>query len=74
MPIIFNGVLIGIIASVIALVIYGSFVYYFSKYFELLYSIGSKNFYYSVSILFLIGPFLGFWVSIFSLRKVSLKI
>ena len=73
MPIILNGVLIGFFASVIALGAFAVFMHYFNSFFGIQKIIQLRNQYYFAGIL-LLGPVLGFFVSLISLRKITLKI
>ncbi len=73
MPIILNGVLIGFFASLIALGAFTVFMHYFNSFFGIQKIIQLRNQYYLAGILSL-GPALGFFVSLISLRKISLKI
>lgn len=73
MPIILNGVFIGMFAGLIAIGLF----YFLFHYFELfLGSFGITNLYkpYYLPVIICIGPALAIFVSIVSLRKVSLKI
>jgi cell division transport system permease protein len=72
-PIILNGMLIGFLASLITISIFMLYVTYIDRYINLLKLFNLRNEFYLTGIL-LIGPFIGFIVSIFSLRKITLKI
>jgi len=72
-PIILNGILIGFIASLISIVIFLLYITYIDKYIKLLKIFHLKNEYYLIGVL-LLGPFIGFIVSIFTLKKVTLKV
>jgi cell division transport system permease protein len=72
-PIIFNGILIGFIASLISIVIFLLYIAYIDRYINLLKIFHLRNEYYFIGVL-LLGPFIGFIVSIFTLKKVTLKI
>jgi cell division transport system permease protein len=72
-PIILNGILIGFIASLISIVIFLLYITYIDKYINLLKIFHLKNEYYLIGVL-LLGPFIGFIVSIFTLKKVTLKV
>jgi cell division transport system permease protein len=72
-PIILNGILIGFIASIISIVIFLLYITYLDKYINLLKIFHFRNEYYFAGVL-LLGPFIGFIVSIFTLKKVTLKI
>lgn len=73
MPIVLNGLLIGLFASIIACGLFLLFLHYFDSFFGIKRLIQFRNHFYLGGIL-LIGPFLGLFVSIFSLRKINLKI
>jgi len=73
LPIILNGILIGIFAGLISLGLF----YFLFHYFELFMgSFGIKSFYkpYYLALIIGIGPLLSILVSVISLRKVNLKI
>lgn len=72
-PIILNGILIGFIASLISIIIFLLYITYIDKYINLLKIINLRNEYYFLGVL-LLGPFIGFIVSIFTLKKVTLKV
>jgi cell division transport system permease protein len=73
MPIILNAIFIGFIASLLSLALIMLFTNYFDPYIGLreFLSIKSK---YNVLLVLIIGPVLALVVTIFSLRKISLKI
>ncbi len=73
MPIIFNAIFIGFIASLLSLGLILLFVNYFDPYIGLreFISIKSKA---NMLLVLLIGPVLALIITIFSLRKISLKI
>src|ERR1035437_3323637 len=72
-PIILNGILIGFIASLISIIIFFLYITYIDKYINLLKILNFRNEYYIAGVL-LLGPFIGFIVSIFTLKKVTLKV
>jgi cell division transport system permease protein len=72
-PVILNGLLAGLISGILALLIFKYFLGYISS-FSVLVKILNENILYYFLIMFLVGPVLSFLVSIFTLRKVSLKI
>jgi cell division transport system permease protein len=73
MPIILNGMLTGLIASLIALSLY-YIIYIQAGQYKLISSfISSYKMYYLASLI-IIGPALSFIVTVYALRKVSLKI
>jgi cell division transport system permease protein len=72
-PIIFNGILIGFFASIISLVIFILFIYYFDNYIGVQKFLTFNSYFYLIIILS-VGPLAGLLVSIFSLRKITLKI
>ena len=73
MPIILNGVLIGLFASIISLVAFLVFIHYFNNYFAI-HRIFPFRLRYFLGGILLLGPVLGFFVSLISLRKITLKI
>jgi cell division transport system permease protein len=73
LPIILNGVIIGFIASLISIVIFFLYITYIDRYINLLKIFNLRNEYYIAGVL-LLGPFIGFVVSVFSLKKVTLKV
>lgn len=73
MPIILNGILIGLFASLIALGLFLLMIHYFDTLLGVQSVRQFKNHFYLAGII-LVGPFLGFIVSLFSLRKINLKI
>ena len=72
-PIVLNGILIGFLASLITISIFILYVTYIDKYINLLRIFSLRNEFYLTGIL-VMGPFIGFIVSIFSLRKITLKV
>ncbi|OGU77792.1 MAG: hypothetical protein A2V93_10990 [Ignavibacteria bacterium RBG_16_34_14] len=73
LPIILNGILIGIFAGLISLGLF----YFLFHYFDLfMHSFGVSSLYkpYYLVIIILIGPLLSIFVSVISLRKVNLKV
>ena len=73
MPIILNSALAGLIAGLFALGISAVLYFYASEYFFSLDQI-IKNKYLFIAILVFIGPLIGVFVTLISLRKISLKI
>lgn len=73
MPIILNGVLIGLFASIISVGIFLILLNYFNYYFRL-HEIIQFRLRYFLAGLFALGPVLGFFVSLVSLRKITLKV
>lgn len=73
MPIILNGVLIGLFASIISVGIFLILLNYFNYYFHL-HEIIQFRLRYFLAGLFALGPVLGFFVSLVSLRKITLKV
>src|ERR1035438_347386 len=69
-PIILNGIFIGFIASLISIIIFFLYITYIDKYINLLKIFNLRNEYYIIGVL-LLGPFIGFIVSIFTLKKVT---
>lgn len=72
-PIVLNGVFIGFLASLITISIFMLYVTYVDRYISLLKIFNLRNEFYLTGII-LTGPFIGLMVSIFSLRKITLKI
>jgi len=73
MPIILNGLITGLLASIISIAVY----YFISIQVEQYYLVNkfiNANKYYYVATLLLIGPVLSFIVTVYSLRKLNLKI
>ena len=73
MPIVLNGVLIGLFAGIISLGVVLIFLNYFNNYFRIHEILQFRLRYFLAGIL-LLGPVLGFFVSLISLRKITLKI
>ena len=73
MPIVLNGVIIGLFASLISLGVFLIFLNYFNNYFRI-HELIHFRLRYFVGGMLLIGPVLGFFVSVISLRKITLKI
>lgn len=73
MPIILNGMLIGLFANIIAAGCFIFFIYYFDNFIGIHRVLHFRKDYYLAGLL-LIGPVLGLFVSTFSLRKINLKI
>ena len=73
MPIILNGIIIGLLAGIISLVVLYSLFSYFGNLIELKRIINFKGGLYIPAAL-LIGPVIGSMVSVISLRKITLKI
>jgi len=72
-PIVMNGILIGFLASLVSIIIFLLYITYIDKYINLLKNFNLRNEYYYLGVL-LLGPFIGFIVSIFTLKKVTLKV
>ncbi len=72
MPVIINGTFIGLIAGVIALGIFILIISYFGNLIAFQSYLNSTRIY--LIILILIGPVLGFMVSVFALRRINLRI
>lgn len=73
MPIILNGIMIGLLAGIISLAVFYSIFSYFGNLIEL------RRFYtfnggLYIAVALLIGPVIGSAVSLISLRKITLKI
>ncbi|MDR3626623.1 MAG: permease-like cell division protein FtsX [Ignavibacteriaceae bacterium] len=73
MPIVLNGIMIGLLAGIISLAAFYSLFYYFDNLIELRRFFNFSGGLYIV-IALLIGPVIGSLVSLISLRKISLKI
>ena len=72
-PIILNAMFIGFIAGLISVAVFSGFGYYLGKVIYLYKFLNLRNGFFVIAIL-LIGPVIGFIVSAFSLRKITLKI
>jgi cell division transport system permease protein len=73
MPIVFNGIIIGILAGVISLAASYSLFYYFGNLIELRRFFNFNGGLY-IAVALLIGPVIGSLISLISLRKITLKI
>jgi cell division transport system permease protein len=73
LPILLNGFLIGIFAGIISLSGFLLFINYFTDYVGS-FKIFEINTLFYETILLITGPLLGFFISLFSLRRLSLKI
>ncbi|HUX59937.1 MAG TPA: permease-like cell division protein FtsX [Ignavibacteriaceae bacterium] len=73
MPIILNCIFIGILAGLIAFAVFKVLQFYFSNFIPFYQTLNLNDPMYLI-ILLSIGPLLGLFVSIFSLRKITLKI
>ena len=73
MPIIFNAVFIGLVAGIISVSLTAFTAYYLGKTAYLHRIITMYNGLFAVVVL-AIGPLIGWIVSVFSLRKITLKI
>jgi len=73
MPIILNCIFTGLLAGFIALLVFKVFQFYFNNFLTLPAAVSLDNV-YNILLLLAIGPLLGLTVSIFSLRKITLKI
>jgi len=71
LPIIFNGIIIGLFASFICIILTGIIYYLFSKIYI---NISIMEFYYLLIMYLVLGIILGYLGSLLSIRKVSLKI
>lgn len=74
LPIIINIIFIGILAGTIAFLILISAVNFFKVDWALLTNLTGFNLRIMMLIMFLIGPFIGSFVSLIALRKISLKV
>lgn len=73
MPIILNSIFIGLFAGIISLAVFSFIIYYFGSLIDLQRFLNFRSGLY-ILILLAIGPVIGIIVSIFSLRKITLKI
>jgi cell division transport system permease protein len=73
MPIILNGMLIGLFAGLISLSVFILFIFYFDNYIGLQKLFNLNIAFYS-ALLAGIGPLIGLLVSVFTLRNVTLKV
>ncbi len=73
MPIVLNSIFIGIFAGIISLIVFFLIFNYFGNIIDVRKIIDSKNAAY-LAVLFATGPVIGIIVSLFSLRKINLKI
>ncbi len=72
-PIIINGMLIGLLGGFLSILFFSVFIYYFDTYLQVFRIIGTHRLLY-LAVLLILGPILGLIVSLFSLKKISLKI
>lgn len=73
MPVVLNSILIGLFAGLISFAVFYAVFYYFDNLIDLHQFLGYKNGLY-ILVLFTLGPLIGIIVSLFSLRKINLKI
>ncbi len=73
MPIILNAIFIGLVAGIISVSIIACAGFYLDKI-TYLQSIARQQNWIPLILILLIGPVIGWFVSIFSLRKITLKI
>lgn len=73
MPIILNSIITGLFAGVISLGIIWAAYFYVKKYFIFIDDI-IQNKYEFIALILLVGPVIGIFVTVISLRKISLKI
>lgn len=74
LPIIINLIFIGILAGTITFLILISAVNFFNVNWSLLAKLTGLDLRIMMMIMFLIGPFIGYFVSLLALRKISLKV
>jgi len=74
MPIVLNSIFIGIFAGIISFALFFLIFYYFGNLIDMHKIIDSKNNGAYLAVLFATGPVIGIVVSLFSLRKINLKI
>jgi cell division protein FtsX len=72
-PVLLNGLIAGIISGLLAFFI-SSFIFGYMTKLEVFQSLLLKDYFDYILIIFLTGPVLVILVSLFTLRKVSLKI
>ncbi len=73
MPIILNSFFTGLFAGIISLAIFSLVIYYFGNLIDLRRFLNFRNGLYILILLFT-GPVIGIIISLFSLRKITLKI
>ncbi len=73
MPVILNSIIAGLIAGLIAIAFFILFISVFDDYISMLNFLGASRYYY-LCIIIGLGPLLGLFVSIISLKRLSLKI
>lgn len=73
MPIILNSIITGLFAGAISLGIIWAAYFYVKKYFIFIDDI-IQNKYEFIALILLVGPVIGIFVTVISLRKISLKI
>ena len=73
MPVILNSIIVGMLAGAISTGIFILFVSIFADYISTINFLGTSRYIY-LSLLIFVGPFLGFAISIISLKRLSLKI
>ena len=73
MPVILNSMIVGMLAGAISTGIFILFVSIFADYISTINFLGTSRYIY-LSLLIFVGPFLGFAISIISLKRLSLKI
>lgn len=73
MPIILNSTITGLFAGIISLGIIWVVYFYIKKYFVFIDDV-IQNKYEFIALILLVGPIIGIFVTIISLRKISLKI
>jgi cell division transport system permease protein len=73
MPIILNGLLTGLLASIISIGVYYLISIQVDQYYLVNKFISANKYFYLVTLL-IIGPVLSFLVTVYSLRKLTLKI
>ena len=73
MPIILNGLITGLLASIIAIAVYYLISIQVDQYYLVNKFITANKYYYVVTLM-IIGPVLSFLVTVYSLRKLTLKI
>ena len=73
LPVIYNSIIIGLLAGIISAGFFILLVYYFGNYISVLRILGTSVYLY-LAIIICLGPVLGFLVSIISLKRLSLKI
>jgi len=73
LPIILNGILLGLLAGIITIGVMAAIHLSIRNQFDVFMYLNQKNYLIYIAVVFLIGPFLGWFISILTLRRVSLR-